>query len=122
MFAVPWPLATVTLETPVPGVADQLKMLLSSLPVRLTSNGAAFCSTVVIGLAGALIDGGLFVTVHEFAGVAEFRGDGAAMVKSVELLSVSVHPAPLRMAALVLVSGAVAAPSKQLAPSYPMKS
>src|SRR5437773_2449601 len=57
MFAVPWPPATVTLCTPVPAVAPQLKMLLSSLPERLTLNGAAFCSTVVIGLAGVLITG-----------------------------------------------------------------
>src|SRR5215208_1579425 len=57
---VPCPAVTATFETPVPAVADQLKMLLSSEPVRPTVNGAAFCATVVIGFAGALMEGGLF--------------------------------------------------------------
>src|SRR6476619_7470517 len=35
-------------------------MLLSSLPVSPTVNGAAFCATVVMGLAGGVMEGGLF--------------------------------------------------------------
>src|SRR5712691_12850611 len=58
--AVPCPPVTDTVATPVPGVADQLYTAPSSLPVRLTVNGAAFCATLVIGFAGALIEGGLF--------------------------------------------------------------
>src|SRR5436190_9547534 len=116
MFVVPWPLATVTLWTPVPAVAPQLKTLLSSLPERLTLNGAAFCSTVVIGFAGVLITGTV-LPQGPVAGVAELRGAGAPMVKSAALLSVSVQPPPLRSAAVVLVSGTVAVPSKAVAPS-----
>ena len=42
-------------------------------------------------------------------------GEGAATVKSAALLSVSLQPPPLRMAAVVFVRGAVAVPSKQFA-------
>jgi hypothetical protein len=41
------PPVTLTEETPTPGVADQLYTLPSSLPVRVTGNAGAFCSTVV---------------------------------------------------------------------------
>src|SRR5437773_5957150 len=88
MFAVPWPPATVTLCTPVPAVAPQLKMLLSSLPERLTLNGAALNSTVVIGLPGALITGGLFTIVQGGTVVAELRGAAVVTRKSLALLSV----------------------------------
>src|SRR5438128_870079 len=48
---------------PDPGVADQLKILLSSEPWRLTVKGAASCATVAIGSAIALMVGGSFTTV-----------------------------------------------------------
>src|SRR5689334_2414808 len=66
---VPWPPETVTLCTPVPAAADQLKTLLSSEPVSVTVNGAAPWVTLVIGLAGVLINGGLLVTVQVFTGL-----------------------------------------------------
>ena len=62
-FAVPCPALTTTDEMPVTATADQLKMLLSSEPLRPTVNGAASCATVAIGFAGAVIVGGLLTTV-----------------------------------------------------------
>ncbi|MDQ3753370.1 MAG: hypothetical protein M3371_01395 [Acidobacteriota bacterium] len=80
---MPCPPVTPTEETPVPAVAAQLKTLPSSLPVRLTVKGAASCATVVIGLAGALIVGGLLLTIpHALAGDALLRGTGAPDAKS----------------------------------------
>src|SRR5262245_39119772 len=103
MLPVPWPLATTTLCTPVPAVAPQLKTLLSSLPVRLTGTVVTGWVTVVYGLAGALITGTV-LPQGPVAGVAELRGFGAPMLKSAALLSVSLQPPPLRMAAVVLDS------------------
>src|SRR5579872_6117253 len=99
---------------PAPGVADQLKMPLSSVPDRLTLNGALLTSTVVIGLAGALITGAAFPQLFV---TDELRGLGAPIAKSAALLSVSTQPLPFRIAAVVFVRGAVAKPSKQFAPS-----
>ena len=53
---------------------------------------------------------------------ALFRGAGAATVKSVLLLLVSVHPLVLRIAAVVLLNTAVAAPSKQIEDPKPTRS
>src|SRR3954469_439617 len=91
----------------------------SSLPERLTPNGAAFSVTVAAGLAGAVIDGGLFDSApHEIPGVPLLRGLGvlAVMVKSLPLLFVSVQPLLMRMTAMLLPGAAVGfAPSKQFA-------
>jgi hypothetical protein len=58
-----------------------------------------------------------------FVGEAVFRGLGAVTVKSFKLLSESIQPSPLRMAAVVTLKFGVFAPSKQLALSpYPTKS
>src|SRR5258708_29392670 len=74
----------------------------SSLPERLTLNGAEFCCTVAIGFAGLLMVGGLFAQL--FRGLALLRGFGVPDAKSVGLLSVSVQPALARSAAAVLLS------------------
>src|SRR5438552_2716558 len=52
---------------------------------------------------------------QELAGAALLRGMGPILTKSSELLSVSMHPFPLRTAAVVLSSVAVDAASEQLA-------
>src|SRR5215472_5659270 len=52
---------------------------------------------------------------HRFSGDAVFRGMGPSMMKSAELLLVSMQPLPLRMAAVAFESDGVAAVSKQLA-------
>src|SRR5688572_23696700 len=55
-------------------------------------------------------------------GAPQLRGVGPATSKSAELLSVSVAPAALRIAAVVLLRTGVGEPSKKLAPPYPMRS
>src|SRR5436309_14892351 len=92
-----------------------------------TPNGAAFSRTVAAGLAGALIDGGLFDSApQETAGVPLLRGFGvlAVTVKSLPLLFVSVQPLLMRMTAVLLPGAAVGAvPSKQFAVGpYPTRS
>ncbi len=50
--------------------------------------------------------------VHGAAVVAEFRGVGVALAKSLSFTSVSVHPPPARRSAVVLLSaGAPSEPS-----------
>src|SRR5438105_14344898 len=56
---VPCPPVTLTDATPLPGVADQLYTLPSSVPLRFTVNGAASCATLVIGFAGVVMSGGV---------------------------------------------------------------
>src|SRR5947208_2759815 len=99
-WLVPCPAVTLTSETPVPATADQLAMLLSSEPGRPTLNGAACWSTAAIGLAGALMTGTLFTTLHGGTVVDVLRGAGVPTVKSFALLSVSVQPPALRNVAL----------------------
>src|ERR1043166_4292478 len=114
MLLVPWPLATATFCTPLPGVALQVNALLSSLPVRLTLNGAAFWKTVAIGFTGGGMGGGLLTTTPHGCVVEEvLRGFGAATEKSAELLSVSLQPLLFRIAAVVLLSVGGAVPSEQ---------
>ena len=52
---------------------------------------------------------------HELNGLELFRGDGVPTIESELLLSVSLHPPPLRSKAVVAVNVAALAPSKQLA-------
>ncbi len=54
-------------------------------------------------------------TLHELSAVAVLRGLGVVAVKSVELLSVSVQPAPARTSAVVVEGAGATAVSKQLA-------
>src|SRR5262249_19155832 len=103
MFAVPCPLATVTLVTPVPGVADQLEMSPSSLALRLPLNGGALALTVGIGWGGLVIVGG-WLTQRCVAEVV-LRGFAAVAVKSAELLSVSLQPPLPRKIALKFEPG-----------------
>jgi hypothetical protein len=59
---------------------------------------------------------------QELTGDAEFRGDGAAWLKSAELLLVFTQPAPFRISAVVLVKTAVGDPKLQFAAPKPTKS
>jgi len=56
------------------------------------------------------------VPEHGLAGVALFRGFGAPLEKSVELLFESVQPPPARKSAVLLVRTGAVEPSEQLAP------
>src|SRR3954451_13752927 len=88
----------------------------SSLPVRFTVNGAAFCATVVIGLAGGVMVGGLFVgPVQLWSAVAVLRGAAAAAAKSVLLLPASVQPLDARKIAFDVDGAGATAVSKQFA-------
>src|SRR5258705_12585718 len=69
-----------------------------------------------------VIEGGVDGVAQLKIGDAVLRGVGAPMVKSVELTSVSVQPLEPRIAAVVLLSPAVGAPSEQLAVPYPTAS
>src|SRR5215831_4916356 len=61
--------------------------------------------------------------MHVCVDVELLRGAGAPAAKSVLFAFPSVQPAPARKSAVVFVrTGAEAAPSKQLAAPYPMKS
>jgi hypothetical protein len=62
------------------------------------------------------------LTQQDCSAVVEFRGDGDGVEKSARLLSVSVQPLATRNSAMLFVSGAADAPSKQLAAPYPTKS
>src|SRR4051812_20643989 len=88
----------------------------SSLPLRFTVNGAAFCATVAIGLTGGVMVGGLFVgPVQLWSAVAVLRGAAAAAAKSVLLLPASVQPLDARKIAFVVDGAGATAVSKQLA-------
>ena len=63
------------------------------------------------------VTAGALSPVQKWKFDAVLRGDGAAVSKSATLLSVSVQPSALRMAAVVLLRVGVAVVSAQLAPS-----
>src|SRR4029079_8770674 len=63
------------------------------------------------------VTAGALSPVQKWKFDAVLRGAGAPMSKSATLLSVSVQPSALRMAAVLLLRVGVAAASKQLAPS-----
>src|SRR5947208_3117613 len=78
-FEVPCPPVTATFDTPVPAVADQLNILLSSVPVRPTVKGAESCATVVTGFAGAVIVGEASLGVGLGVGVGVAVGVGVGV-------------------------------------------
>ena len=80
-----------------------------------------------MGVGVGVVDGvgvGVGLPLHALTGLELFLGAGAAVVKSLELLSVSVQPLPLRNAAVVLDKVAVGpVPSKATdVDPYPTKS
>jgi hypothetical protein len=97
--------------------------MVNQLPVTFTASLKVMAMFAVGATPAALLVGVVLETLgalspgapHDTAGLALLRGFGAAVVKSLELLSVSVQPLEIRIAAVVFDRTAVAAPSKQLA-------
>ena len=101
-MAVPSALAMSKVTPPTGAGADRLTVKLA-VTVPLLPSTTATLSIVRL------------TPPHGLRPLAVLRGLGASTLKSVLLVSVSVQPFPLRRAAVVLLSAAVAAPSKQLA-------
>ena len=93
----------------LPGVTATVS---SVVPPTVTDAGSAVPVPVGAGFRGA--------RVHERGGY--FRGMGAPVAKSAELLSVSVQPLPARSAAVVLLRTGAGAVSEQFADPKPMRS
>src|SRR5439155_16725050 len=70
---------------------------------------------VFVGVLVGVIAGVLVGAAQGLVGEALSRGAGTTALKSAELLSVSVHPPPARIAAVVVVSAGAVQPSEQLA-------
>src|SRR4051812_21880798 len=93
----------------------------SSLPERLTGKGGASIVTVVMGLPGGMMAGG--VLTQEWVGEAVLRGAAAAAAKSVLLLPESVQPPAARKMAVFTDGAGAGAVSEQFAvPPTPTKS
>jgi hypothetical protein len=77
----------------------------------LVGVGVAVLGLVAVAVGVGVSSGG----VHGFSGDAVLRGFGAAAAKSALLSSVSVHPAPARRSAVVVLSTGAGLNSEQLA-------
>ena len=97
----------------------KLTVDVATKPVPFTVKVVAGSPAVAeLGLRLVMVDNGLLGAVQINAAVAELRGAGVPVVKSVEFWLVSLHPVPVgpRRTAVVLVgAGAGPVPSKALA-------
>src|SRR3954469_16829486 len=91
---------------PVPGVADQLKIPPSSLPVRLTVNGAASRVTVAIGFAGGVMLGAVLPTPFGVSEKSSTDRPSSAPVASVSVQRMK-NVAPFGIDTVIVVERAV---------------
>src|SRR5213078_3068360 len=92
-------------------------MLPSSVPLRLTVNAGAFCSTVVIGFAGAVMVGGLLMALTAMLAVLVVAG--VLTLSDSEAVKLAVPLKPL-CSVTWYVTVAVPCPATTVTPVMPV--